>query len=62
MREVVLQTPGDFGEWRRAARSLLADGIAPEDISWRGGGEGASLFGEAAAVLRDFFRTRRDEG
>ncbi len=50
MREVVLETPGDFGEWRRAARSLLADGIAPEDISWRGGGEGASLFGEAAAV------------
>ena len=46
MREVVLKAPGDFAEWRKAARGLLASGVAPEDVSWRGGGEGASLFGE----------------
>lgn len=50
MREVVLATPGDFAEWRSAARSLLAGGVAPEDVSWRGGDEGASLFGDAAVA------------
>ncbi len=43
----MLQTPGDFAEWRSAARGLLAAGIAPENVSWRGGDEGASLFGDA---------------
>ena len=42
----MLQTPGDFAEWRSAARGLLAAGIAPENVSWRGGDEGASLFGD----------------
>jgi probable DNA metabolism protein len=42
----VLQTPGDFAEWRGAARALLARGVAPEDVSWRDGDEGASLFGD----------------
>ncbi len=46
VREVVLATPGDFAEWRSAARGLLAGGIAPEDVSWRGSEEGASLFGD----------------
>lgn len=46
MREVVLAEPGDFAEWRSAARSLLAGGVAPEDVSWRGSEEGASLFGD----------------
>ena len=50
MREVVLAEPGDFAEWRSAARSLLAGGVAPEHVSWRGGAEGASLFGDAAAA------------
>lgn len=50
MREVVLETPGDFAEWRNAARRLLADGVPPEDVSWRDIGEGASLFGDAAAA------------
>lgn len=46
MREVVLKTPGDFAEWRRAARGLLAGGVVPEEVSWRGSEEGASLFGD----------------
>ena len=45
MSEVVLARPGDFTEWRDAARALLADGVRPEDVSWRGAEEGASLFG-----------------
>lgn len=45
MREVVLHTPGDFAEWRRTARLLLAEGVAPEAVSWRGADESASLFG-----------------
>jgi DNA polymerase len=48
VKEVVLKDPGDFGEWRRAARGLLAGGVAPEEVSWRGDSDGASLFGEAA--------------
>ena len=50
MREVVLNEPGDFAEWRSAARGLLASGVAPEDVSWRDREEGASLFGDEAAI------------
>lgn len=50
MREVVLKAPGDFAEWRNAARGLLAGGIAPDDVSWRGSAEGASLFGDEAVA------------
>lgn len=50
MREVVLKEPGDFAEWRSAARGLLAGGIAPDEVSWRGSAEGASLFGDEAVV------------
>ncbi len=48
MREVVLARPGDFAEWRDAARGLLTGGVAPENVSWRGADEGASLFGDNA--------------
>ncbi len=48
MTEVILATPGDFSEWRDAARALLARGVAPEDVSWRSAADGASLFGDAA--------------
>ncbi|PKP86239.1 MAG: uracil-DNA glycosylase [Alphaproteobacteria bacterium HGW-Alphaproteobacteria-17] len=48
MREVVLARPGDFAEWRDAARGLLAGGVAPENVSWCGAEEGASLFGDDA--------------
>ena len=51
MREVVLVRPGDFAEWRDAARALLADGVRPEDVSWRGADEGASLFGDDAPPM-----------
>lgn len=50
MREVVLKAPGDFAEWRTAARGLLAGGVAPDEVSWRGSEEGASLFGDTAAA------------
>jgi len=50
VREVVLKEPGDFAEWRSAARGLLAGGIAPDEVSWRGSAEGASLFGDEAVV------------
>lgn len=46
----MLTEPGDFAEWRSAARGLLAGGVAPEEVSWRGGDEGASLFGDAVAA------------
>ena len=47
----MLAAPGDFAEWRSAARELLASGVPPEDVSWRGGDEGASLFGDAVAAV-----------
>lgn len=46
MREITLLRPGDFDEWRSAARSLLAAQIAPEDVVWRQAGDSASLFGD----------------
>ena len=46
----MLSTPGDFAEWRGVARALLAGGVVPEDVSWRGAEEGASLFGDQAPV------------
>lgn len=51
MREVVLERPGDFAEWRGVARGLLAGGVAPEDVSWRGAEKGASLFGDEASSV-----------
>ncbi len=48
----MLQAPGDFTEWRRAARGLLAEGVAPENVSWRGSEDGASLFGDAVGATR----------
>lgn len=46
----MLKEPGDFAEWRSAARGLLAGGVAPDEVSWRGSEEGASLFGDAVAA------------
>jgi len=48
VREVVLKIPGDFAEWRSAARSLLVGGVAPDAVSWCDSEAGASLFGEEA--------------
>ncbi len=46
MKEVLLNNPGIFAEWRNAARRLLAAGIPPEEVGWRVGPAGASLFGK----------------
>lgn len=46
MREIILQQPGNFDEWRGAARSLLAARIPPDDVMWRHAGDSASLFGD----------------
>ncbi|MDK2762287.1 MAG: UdgX family uracil-DNA binding protein [Sphingopyxis sp.] len=46
----MLAEAGDFAEWRRAARGLLADGVAPQHVSWRGSEEGASLFGDDRTI------------
>jgi probable DNA metabolism protein len=37
-----------FAEWRQAARSLLAQGVAPHEVDWAAHGE-ADLFGDAPA-------------
>lgn len=50
MKQVVLNTPGDFGEWRGAARALLAEAVPPEHVGWHGAAEGGSLFGDATAA------------
>ncbi|MDO9363552.1 MAG: UdgX family uracil-DNA binding protein [Sphingopyxis sp.] len=44
----MLKEPGDFAEWRSAARGLLVGGVAPDAVSWRDSEAGASLFGEEA--------------
>lgn len=43
---VRLHKAGDFAEWRTAARALLAQHIAPEQVDWRGPDDGATLFGD----------------
>jgi probable DNA metabolism protein len=48
VREIGLKEPGDFAEWRSAARGLLIGGVAPEAVSWRDSEAGASLFGDEA--------------
>ncbi len=48
MKDVQLEKPGDFDAWRSAARRLLAGGVAPEEVGWRVGSAGASLFGEGS--------------
>lgn len=44
MQIVRLANETDFEGWRNAARALLAQGIAPENIEWRVGDEGGGLF------------------
>ncbi|MFN3634275.1 MAG: UdgX family uracil-DNA binding protein [Rhizobium rhizophilum] len=45
MRTVMLEGRGEFGEWRDAARRLLVDAIAPEEVGWQMSGQGGDLFG-----------------
>lgn len=51
MREIILNTPGDFAEWRDAARALLAAEVPPEQVVWRQAGESASLFSDDAPLV-----------
>jgi len=51
MREIILNTPGDFAEWREAARALLAAEVPPEQVVWRHAGESASLFSDDAPLV-----------
>lgn len=50
MREIILQQPGDFAEWRTAARALLAAEVPPQDIVWRHARESGSLFADATPL------------
>ena len=50
MREIILQHPGEFDEWRAHARALLAARVPPEDIVWRHSGDSASLFADSAPL------------
>jgi DNA polymerase len=49
MRTVTLEGRGAFDEWRDAARALLGDGVAPEQVRWQLAGQGGDLFGAATA-------------
>ena len=35
MRRVFLEPGSDYGAWRKLARPLLREGIAPEDVAWQ---------------------------
>ncbi len=45
MRVVRLEHETDFDGWRGQARSLLVDGIPPQDVAWQVGTAQADLFG-----------------
>lgn len=47
MPRVRLPHETDFDGWRRAARALIVQEIAPEYVEWQVGEEAASLFGDA---------------
>ncbi|NBB50676.1 UdgX family uracil-DNA binding protein [Rhizobium sp. CRIBSB] len=44
MRTVTLEGRGDCGEWRDAARTLLADAVEPQAVRWQLSGQGDDLF------------------
>lgn len=46
-RRVVLAGPDDVAGWRREARRLLAEGVAPFDVVWRTDEEDPDLFADA---------------
>ena len=45
MRTVTLDGRGEFCEWRDAARRLLEDAVAPDEVRWQVAGQGEDLFG-----------------
>ncbi|WP_263143358.1 UdgX family uracil-DNA binding protein [Pseudomonas sp. RIT-PI-AD] len=40
---------GEFGDWRRLSRRLLAAGVAPESLTWQVEGAGEDLFADSPA-------------
>ncbi len=64
MRTVCLAAPDDFDGWRAAARALVADGAAPENVVWTVAGTGGDLLGvasdaPASGAARPFFTVPR---
>jgi len=53
LHTVRLEHPADAVGWRRAARSLLVDGVAPEAVVWVGAAGTSDLFGADAPDLPD---------
>ena len=64
MRNISLQDATDFAGFRNAARSLVAAGIPPEEVSWHTIGETPSLFPDSpvasAEPARKTFTVPRD--
>jgi uracil-DNA glycosylase len=50
MRTITLTEPDDFDGWRDAVRSLVAEGIAPDQVVWQIGDAPADLFAGAAPM------------
>lgn len=50
MRSVTLQHATDFSGFRSAARLLIAEGVGPQDVSWRISGATDSLFPDSRAA------------
>ena len=48
MRVIALEQQADFDGWRNAARTLLAQNVAPDEIFWRVG-QASDLFGAGEA-------------
>ena len=48
MRSIVLAHETDFAGWRAAARRLVLDDVAPEDVSWSVGSDDTLFGGELA--------------
>ncbi len=52
-RHIILDSETDFDGWRRAARALALNNVAPRDVVWRTSGNEPDLFTPAAAALPD---------
>ncbi len=50
MPTVTLAAPDDFDGWRAAVRGLVAQDVAPEDVTWQVAGEAGDLLGGEAAA------------
>ena len=54
MRVITLDSETDFDGWRKAARSLVLNGVAPRDVTWTVRGSEPELFeAEAQTSLEE---------